>query len=135
MKLPDVILTGRKPGSHRNSREVFTADGRRVVTAVRNGVFTCTLVRPLPDSFAALLRKEWGYPNALRGRKDKMKTICHTDGSVSFWSQLTRKYLSRVYSVASYDLAAMTCGERSRVQNHLEKHRREVERIAIDYAP
>ncbi len=47
------------------------------------------------------------------------KTICHRDGTVTYWSTHDQVHYHRTHHVAVRDLAAMPADDRDRVTHHL----------------
>lgn len=50
-----------------------------------------------------------------------LNTICHRDGTVTYWSVYERVWKRRVHSVPLQELACMNGKEYRRVQKHLRK--------------
>lgn len=50
-----------------------------------------------------------------------MDTICHRDGTVTFWSVYKQVWVHRALSVPDEELAAMNEAEREKVIRHLER--------------
>jgi len=50
-----------------------------------------------------------------------MKAVCHSDGSVTYWSVHCNVWVHRSIQVPDQELAAMSEGERKRVSNHLKR--------------
>jgi hypothetical protein len=55
-------------------------------------------------------------------RADEKPTVCHQDGSVSYWSVYEQRYRCRVWSVPAAELAMMNNDERERVETHIYEH-------------
>ena len=47
------------------------------------------------------------------------KTICHKDGTVSYWSVYDQMYVRRAARVPDREYAAMGTAERNRVMQHM----------------
>jgi len=50
------------------------------------------------------------------------KTVCHEDGTVSYWSVHQQQYIERTRYVPLEDLGTLPVPERDRVILHFEKH-------------
>ena len=52
-----------------------------------------------------------------------MKTICHKDGTVTYWSVYCQVWIERARYIADNELAAMNKTERERVKRNLVKYK------------
>lgn len=50
-----------------------------------------------------------------------LKSVCHRDGTVTYWSTYNQSWERRVPLLPIRELAAMAKPERSRILRHLEK--------------
>lgn len=55
--------------------------------------------------------------------RTSLRSICHKDGTVTYWSVYNRTWNERTLNVPDNELAAMSTKERERVVEHLESQR------------
>jgi hypothetical protein len=53
---------------------------------------------------------------------NSLKSVCHRDGTVTYWSVYQQSWERRAASVPDRELAAMSEHERHLVQRHLARH-------------
>ena len=52
----------------------------------------------------------------------RYKTVCHQDGTVSYWSTYLQQRIKRSWHVPTDDLSAMSRKERTKVLLHLNQY-------------
>ena len=66
-----------------------------------------------------------GYAHIVQTPRDPYRTVCHRDGSVSWWSVYTQTWHRTRVLPPDQDMAAMNAAERRRIALHLAASRHE----------